>query len=258
MGSVAALLQGRTADAMPVNQLRGKLNHARSCFEHRGVTGPLVDGDPSHNAVMRSQLRFFLDALSHAQAKVYYMPSWPRERVTAYTDASFAAGAAGSYTTCRLCWIVCPQGKPAFGRVYDVPQSFWDRVTPRLTQIVVAEALAVVLLHRDASDAIRCLAGTLFIDNLPALSGFVLGHSKLLDLCSLYMGTTARCAFLRTAWWFEYVPSDSNLADGGSRVGLRDPIAAAAGVTLSQGVFPTDWPCFDRYEPSEWSSWWSQ
>ena len=55
----------------------------------------------------------------------------------------------------------------------DVPQEFWDPVTPRVAQIVVAEALAVVLLHRDASDATMHRAGTLFIDNrsdnLPAL-----------------------------------------------------------------------------------------
>ena len=45
------------------NSLRGRLIHARGCFNHRGVTGPLVDYD---GPLLRAQLLLFLRALQEA------------------------------------------------------------------------------------------------------------------------------------------------------------------------------------------------
>ena len=56
--------------------------------------------------------------------------------------------------------------------------------------------------------------------------------------------------------WFDYVESESNLADGGSRTGLLDPLARAFGIDLTVAaplVFPVTFP---DVSPAEWFSWW--
>ena len=56
--------------------------------------------------------------------------------------------------------------------------------------------------------------------------------------------------------WFEYVPSNSNIADGGSRQGVTDPVAKAAGFALSEGAWPAAWPDLHQYSPASWRAWW--
>ena len=57
--------------------------------------------------------------------------------------------------------------------------------------------------------------------------------------------------------WFDYVESESNVADGGSRDGITDKMAAELGIPLMQAEhisFPSTFP---NTMPEEWNAWWS-
>ena len=58
------------------------------------------------------------------------------------------------------------------------------------------------------------------------------------------------------AWW-EYVPSASNIADGGSRTGVRDPVAASVGIALTQLPFPAALRDLVHALPEAWSHHWA-
>ena len=56
--------------------------------------------------------------------------------------------------------------------------------------------------------------------------------------------------------WFDYVESESNVADGGSRVGRADALAQSMGIRLSQiGTFALP-ESFPRTSLIEWEGWW--
>ena len=52
------------------------------------------------------------------------------------------------------------------------------------------------------------------------------------------MVTHATLLTLEALAWWEYVPSASNAADGGSRTGYRDALARTLGLPLVHVVFP--------------------
>ena len=53
-----------------------------------------------------------------------------------------------------------------------------------------------------------------------------------------------------------YVPSASNIADGGSREGVTDPVAAAAGISLRQVDFPMSLRELIYAKPAVWAAHW--
>ena len=70
-------------------------------------------------------------------------------------------------------------------------------------------------------------------------------------------GTVVHAAHLHIAAygllaWFEHVDSAANPADGGSRLGVRDPVASLMGVTLREVHLPP-WPSSVRFAPA--SAW---
>ena len=202
-----------------------------------------------------NQLRFFRDALSGASPKRYNLnitdaPSW-----VGWSDASFEPGPGGILVS-KICWIIRSGNDRPFGVVYEIPATFWELLGPRKTNIIAAEALAVPLMFRDAAASVCDRQGLHFIDNLAALSGFVKGYSTACDLSTLYLSTSCRGATLRTNIWYEWVPSASNPADGGSRVGLGCPLAHALGIPLFSGVWRTNWPNFEHFDPEAWRLWW--
>ena len=145
-------------------------------------------------------------------------------------------------------------GLAPFGEVIQVPPEFWDLALPRKTNIVMAESLAVVIGWRATKQYIGGCSLLCFIDNLAALSGFVNGHSQVHDLSSIYAGAGVAARAFGLAPWFEYVPSPSNIADGGSRIGIADPVARLAGISLSPAEFPTTWPSLWSFRASEWAA----
>ena len=95
-----------------------------------------------------------------------------------------------------------------------------------------------------------------FIDNMSVLCAAVLGHSSHVDMSSLLFALNLRLTDIRCNPWWEYVPSASNIADGGSRIGVCDKVAADAGILLEQKEFPA-WPTnFMSMRLSEWRNFW--
>ena len=63
-----------------------------------------------------------------------------------------------------------------------------------------------------------------------------------------------RAARLDLSCWWEHVDSHANVADGGSRIGTGDLVAANLGITLTE-VPMIDWPAAPRDASAEtWSS----
>ena len=107
------------------------------------------------------------------------------------------------------------------GYWYDIPASLlrdWALAHP----IVAAEAFAVLAAfwqHRDLLTGADVIS---FIDTEAAARAMIKGDSRL-----PVVGTMAMCVQLlliryNIAVWFEWVDSDSNLADGLSRDGAED------------------------------------
>ena len=91
-----------------------------------------------------------------------------------------------------------------------------------------------------------------FGDNMGVLSAVVKGRSAVLDMNALLGGLHLLLLHTNCTPWWEYVDSRANPADGGTRIGLTCPIAAALGFQLQERCFPT-WPeSAERMMPSQW------
>ena len=112
-----------------------------------------------------------------------------------------------------------------WGRVYDIPPSSRARCMKRETQLVFAESLAATMFMRDGLPAFNGCALTALIDTLASLCGLVIGYSKVADLSCIYLAGAHQLGVLDIPVWHEWVPSSSNIAAGGSRVGVCDPDA---------------------------------
>ena len=137
-----------------------------------------------------------------------------RPKVVIISDASWEPNVQG-----LLCWWVYPNCAVLFGHVCHEPPSFWKLCQQRETQIVMAEILAALLpvpLHPSL-----CVnaAVTAHVDSIAALAYLVQGNSKSADLAHAAMIYHCILAASQASAWFEWVPSLSNPADGGSRVG---------------------------------------
>ena len=96
-----------------------------------------------------------------------------------------------------------------------------------------------------------------FVDNMGVIHAIVNGASSQLDLGALVQGLHRKMAILKAAVWWEYVPSPSNIADGGSRKeGVACSLAKAAGISLSEVPCPMLPLGFPMSHPAVWDDWW--
>ena len=89
------------------------------------------------------------------------------------------------------------------------------------------------------------LRPSLFVDNVGVIYNVVNGSSTAPDIAAITFYIRLLLHHFMITPWVEHVPSESNLADGGSRVGTEDPNAEQAGVTLTfvnDVVLPDDFP----------------
>jgi hypothetical protein len=177
--------------------------------------------------------------------------------VTVISDASYEVDDSGIPTS-RICYIIVdPECNTRRGAVFDVPIEFLNALNPRKNQIAVMEALGPILALIHEPELLSRRLVTFWLDNMSALSGFVSGSSSAADLGTLMFGTHLCLAMRSIRAWWEYVPSASNIADGGSRTGVSDPVAAAAGITLRQEVFPISLKDMVFASPAAWSRFWA-
>ncbi len=106
--------------------------------------------------------------------------------------------------------------------VHDSGQDF-EAMMPRAIQITVGELLGVLLAVRYFGGAMNASEAIVFCDDMAAIHATLKGGSAAMDLANMAYSLSHQLVELRTNIW--YVPSASNLADGGSRQGVGRPMA---------------------------------
>jgi hypothetical protein len=116
----------------------------------------------------------------------------------------------------KLCGIVCDKcNKIHRGFVTNVPPAALLCFIERETRIFAAEALAVILTIGFEEELLQHRAAIMFIDNMSAMSAFVTGTSRAADISALAFALHYNMVSIGSHPWFEYVPSVSNISDGG-------------------------------------------
>ena len=137
-----------------------------------------------------------------------------------------------------------------------VPEAFVPLLLPRSTQIVIGELLAVCLAFSLYPSMLQEQSVIAFVDNISVIHISVNGAARQIDTGAFTTALQRRITKLRTDVWWEYVPSQSNLSDGGSRVGTACDMAAQAKIPLIEVQFVFPPLSFPYVSPADWEDWW--
>jgi len=174
------------------------------------------------------------------------------------TDASWG-DAELSPLLGKICFLVLgPDPAHWRGGVVDIEHDspFVQQLLHRKTQIIAAELAGPLLALVHAKQELRSTASSFYIDNMSGMCSLIKGSSRREDLSAMSSAIHVELVRSECRPWFDYVETRSNSADGGSRVGLTDPIAAQLGIKLVQlrlPAFPAGFPFCD---PDMWIRWW--
>ena len=194
--------------------------------------------------------------LACEHTRVYPLVQSPTLGARCWTDSSFEPDSGDrGFPTMRLCAIVANSSSRA-GVVCDVPAAFYPLLSPRKTQISVGELWAVLLAFKHFGKILEDASTIGFVDNIGVIHMIVNGTAKEPDLGSLTLALHLRMAELRSTCWWEYVPSLSNISDGGSRAGVSCAMASAARIPLVQVPFMLPPPSFPLVRTRDWRDWW--
>ena len=197
------------------------------------------DDDSNMNEQLEMGLRFLVGILPQLGPRstrvigptprptvVYSDASWP-ERMTA--EEAVTRGEPP-----RLGWVVFSPGERPRGYSMELGKEFVSALFPRKTQILAAEAVAVLTALVLAPDALRGLELVWFIDNEAALSSLIRGASRAEDVGHIAACTQLAMLDHSCAAWYEWVDSASNPADGLSRDGIHDQWTVSQGWDLTE------------------------
>ena len=155
----------------------------------------------------------------------------------------------------KLCAIVANHSSRV-GVVATVPDALYPFLLPRSTQIVIGELLAVCLAFSCFPQFFKGQSAIAFVDNMSVIHISVNGAARQIDTGAFTLALHRRLARLSVEVWWEYVPSQSNISDGGSRVGTACDLAAEARIPLSPVEFIMPPNSFPRAHPDDWDPWW--
>ena len=139
-----------------------------------------------------------------------------------------------------------------------VPPSLISVFNERKQQIHMGELLAPVCSVLHWGELIEDASVICYIDNMGVLCNIVNGSARQLDAGTVTFALHLQLASLRSSVWWEWVESESNCSDGGSREGISCPIAKELGITLKEVDFPDIPAHFMRMTPLEWSKFWEK
>ena len=258
------VFEARCKKSMPKGlaaSLRGKLLNLSFTKPQRTGRGnyhmlnAIADGRlVGWNDTLALELEFIAFDLELEHAKGYPLVDSPKSDTRCWTDASFEPGPDGPKM--RMCAIVANNCNRV-GIVCDATDVFFRSLVPRSTQIAIGELFAVILAFRLAPEAFSEGVAISFVDNMGVIHAIVNGASTQVDLGALVHGLHRRMALLKASVWWEYVPSPSNIADGGSRIeGIECKLAKEAGISLSLMPCPVLPQFFPMSHPVVWDSWW--
>ena len=158
---------------------------------------------------LKNSLLWFLRALQgNWIRRVPYVRLQPNSQVIVYTDAE---------STGHIGIVFLYESRIWYGHA-DLPQAIRRRFKRRKTNILAYELTAaiVAILMLDAVVGGQVCVRH-FIDNKPARSSLVAGHSKQSDLNELVGMVWHTAAHRSLAYWSDWVQSKANLADAPSR-----------------------------------------
>ena len=95
-----------------------------------------------------------------------------------------------------------------------------------------------------------------FVDNMGVIRTIVNGTSSEAGIDSMTVALHRKMSVLACTVWWEYVPSASKIADGGSRDGVSCKLAEEADICLKQVAFPPFPAQFPLCPPAAWTEWW--
>ena len=102
----------------------------------------------------------------------------------------------------------------------DVPESFMEGFSPRKQYIGQVELLGALVPYISVPHLLGGRRVIHWIDNTSAIAAMVKGYSARPDSARLVHAWHALNTDLRARVWFEYVPTDANIADAPSRLPL--------------------------------------
>ena len=253
----------RTGMCLPsdAQSLRGKLVHLADSYVGRvgrACTLGLQELiSQSTSKCSESTIETFMSIKEIIFMKAYKLIELGKKRPQArvYTDASFEIRNEKEFS--RICFLVDKNKRSRRGGVADVPQRFFRALLKRKTQIAAAETVTVIVAICYLGEALRGHDVVFFIDSMPACYALLTGKSSVADLGTLAFGFHIACAKFGIVPWFEYVESESNVSDGGSREGITDPVARALGIVLEDVRFPHFASTLVQLPVDEWQSFWS-
>jgi hypothetical protein len=122
-----------------------------------------------------------------------------------------------------------------------VPPAVFASFKERSTYIAQGEALALLLALWYEQELLSDCHILFFIDNMGCLSALTSGSSSVADFSPILHAFWLLAAKMRARPWFEHGDTHANPSDGGSRVGILCPLAAALSIQLTTVAFPP-WP----------------
>ena len=260
--SIIGLLSKRSCDTGEAATLRGRMVHLASTKPGRTGKGmwatlhTFASGLASEkwSDTLELELYFMLALLELPHERKYNICRIQRHRCRIWSDASFHTLVHGPHM--QICAIMS-FGGVAKGFVCVVPQEDYEMFIPRKSHIAIGEMFGVMLAIRHFKDALTASDAIFFIDNMSVIYALANGTAKVPDLGSLTFATNLQLNALQVADWFEYVPSWSNLADGGSRDGFSDAMAKEVGCPLEWTSSLQLPPSFPWSMPADWKMTWS-
>ena len=165
-----------------------------------------------------------------------------------------------SYSVCHdtkhmwVCTIVANRSQ-AEGIVWDTSPELFCALVQRETQITAGELMGIIGAFIFFAEQLRGSSAIAFCDNMASLQCAINGSSTSIDLCAMAHMLALRLNALSVRLFIEYVQTLSNIADGGSRVGITCKEAEAANIVLREvacPILPKGFPFTNSNESSFW------
>jgi len=202
---------------------------------------------------LQEDLELVKFSLEQAHVRHYPLTRQPVLGPRLWSDASFDL--VGECMRMKMSAIIANSSR-AIGVVFDADDELFARLVPRSTQIVSGEMIALMAQFAFFAEELKGTETIAFCDNLGVVFCAVKGDSSAIDLSCMSRALCMRTLALETTVWFEYVESEANIADGGSRCGVECPVSREAGIHLREvpcPKLPTAWN-----HKADWSEFWSQ
>jgi hypothetical protein len=230
-GRLENVLYTGRLDATALASIRGDLVFLACSSYDKAVRGGLkllAEHNIRQDGFIHDSLRlgclFFLVLFRDMEPRVLVALITPVRPVLIYTDACWEKSRQGKLDAGLGAVVYFPSGEVV--KLYSqTPSQLLDMLKPRETQITPIELVTPVATVFTLADRLRDARVISFVDNLPAASCLVSGHSTQMDLQCMTTLFHKLVLELRIRFWVEWIPSAENIADDTSR-GKDEPTSA--------------------------------